>query len=154
MPYHISFQVRREKKHKLKKMSANGIIIGTFVNKKYILSFLESLKQGFKLNLEKVFVYEIDTNKYEYLVTFKTYDKDKYIKNLKNATVMHVKNGCLFSINALNKLIESENDNCDKPNNEYIIDWDKYKDKLIIQTNGELSISNLKRINDFSSFFN
>lgn len=134
-------------------MSTNGIIIGTFVKKHNILSFLESLKYDFKLNLEKVFVYTIDTNKYEYLVSFKTYDKDKFIKNLNNATVMHVKNGCLFSINALNKLIEQENKGSEKPNNEYIVDWDNYKDKLIIQTNGELSISNLTKIDDFSLFF-
>jgi len=134
-------------------MSANGIIIGTFVKKNKILSFLETLKHGFKVNLDKVFVYSIDTNKYEYLVTFKTYDKERFIKNLSNATVMHVKNGCLFSINALNKLIEKENSDSDKPNNEYLIDWDKYKDKLIIQTNGELSLSNLSKIEDFSIFF-
>ena len=135
-------------------MSVNGIIIGTFVKKNKILSFLETLKYGFKVNLNKVFVYSIDTNKYEYLVTFKTYDKERFIKNLNNATVMHVKNGCLFSINALNKLIERENSDSDKPNNEYLIDWDKYKDKLIIQTNGELSLSNLSKIEYFSIFFN
>ena len=135
-------------------MSVNGIIIGTFVKKNKILSFLETLKYGFKVNLDKVFVYSIDTNKYEYLVTFKTYDKERFIKNLNNATVMHVKNGCLFSINALNKLIEKENSDSDKPNNEYLIDWDKYKDKLIIKTNGELSLSNLSKIEDFSIFFN
>lgn len=135
-------------------MSVNGIIIGTFVKKNKILSFLETLKYGFKVNLDKVFVYSIDTNKYEYLVTFKTYDKERFIKNLNNATVMHIKNGCIFSINALNKLIERENSDSDKPNNEYLIDWDKYKDKLIIQTNGELSLSNLSKIEDFSIFFN
>ena len=135
-------------------MSVNGIIIGTFVKKNKILSFLETLKYKFNVNLDKVFVYLIDTNKYEYLVTFKTYNKEKYIKNLSNATVMHVKNGCLFSINALNKLIEKENSDSDKPNNEYLIDWDKYKDKLIIKTNGELSLSNLSKIEDFSIFFN
>lgn len=135
-------------------MSVNGIIIGTFVKKNKILSFLETLKHGFKVNLDKVFVYSIDTNKYEYLVTFKTYNKERFIKNLSNATVMHVKNGCLFSINALNKLIEKENSDSNKPNNEYLINWDKYKDKLIIQTNGELSLSNLSKIEDFSIFFN
>lgn len=135
-------------------MSVNGIIIGTFVKKNKILSFLETLKHGFKVNLDKVFIYSIDTNKYEYLVTFKTYNKERFIKNLSNATVMHVKNGCLFSINALNKLIEKENSDSDKPNNEYLIDWDKYKDKLIVQTNGELSLSNLSKIEDFSIFFN
>jgi len=134
-------------------MSKNGIIIGTFVRKNKVLSFLENLKNAFRVNLSKVFVYSIDTNKFEYLVTFKTFDKEKFIKGLNNATVMHVKNGCLFSINALNKLIEKENENSEKPNNEYLIDWDKYKDKLIIQTNGELSLSNLSKIEDFSIFF-
>ena len=135
-------------------MSANGIIIGTFVKKNKILSFLETLRNLFKVSLDKVFVYTIDTNKHEYLVTFKTYDKDKFIKNLSNSTVMHVKNGCLFSINALNKLIEKENSDSDKPNSEYLIDWGKYHDKLIILTNGELCVSNLSKIEDKSVFFN
>ena len=134
-------------------MATNGIIIGTFVKKNKILSFLEVLMMVYKINLDRVFVYRIDTNRFEYLVTFKTFDKEKFIKNLPNATVMHVKNGCLFSINALNKLIEKDNANCDKPNNEFIVDWDKYKDKLIILTGGELSISNITKIEDKSEFF-
>ena len=121
-------------------MSSNGIIIGTFVKKTKILSFLETLKYEFRVQIDKVFVYEIDTNRYEYLVTFKAFDKEKFIKNLSNATVMHVKNGCLFSINALNKLIEKENVDETTPNNEYIVDWEKYHNKLIILTNGELSM--------------
>ena len=133
-------------------MSTNGIIIGTFVKKNRILSFLETLRTEYKIRLDKVFVYSIDTNQTEYLVSFKTFDKDKFIRKISNATVMHVKNGCLFSINALNKLIEKEK-NDDKPNNEYLIDWDTYKDKLIILTNGELSVSNLTKIEDKSVFF-
>ena len=133
-------------------MSTNGIIIGTFVKKNRILSFLEMLRSEYKIKLDKVFIYSIDTNQVEYLVTFKTFDKDKFIKKINNATVMHVKNGCLFSINALNKLIEKEKED-DKPNNEHLIDWDSYKDKLIILTNGELSVSNLTKIEDKSVFF-
>ena len=133
-------------------MSTNGIIIGTFVKKNRILSFLETLRTEYKIRLDKVFVYSIDTNQAEYLVSFKTFDKDKFIRKISNATVMHVKNGCLFSINALNKLIEKQK-NDDKPNNEYLIDWDTYKDKLIILTNGELSVSNLTKIEDKSVFF-
>ena len=135
-------------------MTERGIIIGTFVKKNKILSFIESLRNDFNVKLDKVFIYSIDTNAREYLVTFKTFDKEKFIKNLNNATVMHVKNGCLFSINALNKLIERDNEGSNKPNNECIVDWDKYKDKLIIITNGELSISNLAKIDDKSLFFN
>lgn len=134
-------------------MTERGTIIGTFVKKNRILSFIENIKNDFKINLEKIFIYSIDTNPREYLVTFKTFDKEKFIKNLNNATVMHVKNGCLFSINALNKLIDQEKDSS-KPNNEYVVDWDKYKDKLIIVTNGELTISNLTKIEDKTLFFN
>lgn len=134
-------------------MSTNGIIIGTFVKKNKILSFLETLRTGYGIKLDKVFVYDIDTNQAEYLVTFKTFDKDKFIKKISNATVMHVKNGCLFSINALNRLIEKEKGE-DVPNNEYLVDWEKYKDKLIILTGGELSISKLSKIEDKSVFFN
>ena len=135
-------------------MAEHGIIIGTFVKKNRILSFIETLKNSFGIKLDKLFIYSIDTNKREYLITFKTFDKERFIKNLENATVMHVKNGCLFSINALNKLIERDNEGYDLPNNEFVVDWDKYKNKLIIITNGELSISNLSKIEDKSLFFN
>ena len=147
MRYHTLYQVNREM------TTERGIIIGTFVKKNRILTFIEELKNDYGIKYEKIFIYSIDTNKREYLVTFKTFDKEKFIKNLNNATVMHVKNGCLFSINALNKLIEQEKGDS-IPNNEYVVDWDKYKDKLIIITNGELSISNLSKIEDKSLFFN
>lgn len=133
-------------------MNKNSLIIGTFVKKNRILSFLETLKSQYKINIDKVFVYQIDTNQYEYLVTFKTNDKDAFIGKLANATVMHVKNGCIFSINALNKLIDSLNEG-DTPNNEFVIDWNAYKDKLIIQTNGVLNIANITKIEDKSVFF-
>lgn len=134
-------------------MSTKGIIIATFVRKNKILSFLERLRNEFKIGLSRVFVYKVDTNTSEYLVTFKAFDRNEYIGKIENATVMHVKNGSLFSINALNKLIDREKDGDEKPNNEFVLDWSKYRDKLIIQVNGELRISNLKKIQDFMLFF-
>ena len=133
-------------------MNKNSLIIGTFVRKNRILSFLETLKSQYKVNIDKAFIYQIDTNQYEYLVTFKTNDKDAFIGKLPNTTVMHVKNGCLFSINALNKLIDTLNES-DTPNSEFVIDWNDYKNKLIIQTNGVLNISNITKIEDKSVFF-
>jgi hypothetical protein len=131
-----------------------GVIIGTFVAKNRILSFLEMLKYKFGVKLDKVFIYSINTNEKEYLVTFKTFDKDKFIKKLSGSTIMHVKNGCIFSINALNKLIEHDYNFADKkPYNEVEINWDNYKDKLIILTNGNLNINYLSKIEDKCSFF-
>ena len=128
-------------------------IIGTFVRKNKILSFLEMLKNDFKIDTNGVFVFEIETNKYEYLASFKCNDKDYFLNKIPHSSVLHIKNGCLFSINALNKLIDKEKENSSVPNNEYVIDWNKYKNKLIILTNGELVIPNLNKIEDFSQFF-
>jgi hypothetical protein len=134
-------------------MFKKGVIIGTFVSKNKILSFLEELKNKFYINYDKIYVYSISSNDKEYLVTFKTYDKDKFIKKLSNSTIMHVKNNCIFSINALNKLIELNYDfEKEKPYNEVEINWDEYKDSLIIITNGELKISKLSKIEDKCSF--
>ena len=130
-------------------MSKKGIIIGIFIRKSKILSFLEELRNKFYVKIDRVFVYNIESNENEYLVTFKTFNKDIFIKNFQGSSVMHVKNNCIFSINALNKLIESEKlGSEEKSNNEIEVDWDKYKDKLIILTNGVLNIVNLSKIED------
>ena len=126
------------------------ILIGTFVNKKQILYFLEKLNVKFNISYDKMFVYSIDETNYEYIVTFRTNNKELYLKEIKNSTVMHVKNGCIFSINALNKLIEKETG---ENNKEYQLNWDSYKDKLIILTNGKLSIDSINKIDDKCLFF-
>lgn len=132
-------------------MRSKGILIGTFVNKKKILTFLETLKNDFEISFDKVFVYEIDSNKNEYLATFKALDKS-YLGKIGKSTVMHVKNGCLFSINALNKLISSEKGDNDIPNKEVVVDWEKYKNKLIILRNNQLNIKKISKIEDKCSF--
>ena len=134
-------------------MKTKAIIVGIFVKKNKVLSMLDMLKNKFKVNLAKIYIYSIENNEREYLISFKAYDKDKFIGKISNSTVMHVKNGSLFSINALNRLIEEEALIKNIPNNEYLIDWNRYKNKLIILTKGKLSISNLNKIEDTSVFF-
>ena len=134
-------------------MIKKGVIIGTFVLRTKILSFLEELKNRFQIKIDKVFVYEIDSNEKEYLVTFKTFDKNKFIKKIQNSTIMHVKNNCIFSINALNQLIDEKYASSDEiPYNEIEINWDEYKDCLIILTNGKLNIVKLSKIDDKCAF--
>ena len=132
-------------------MQKKAALIGTFVRKRQILSFLENLKYKYRINLAKVFVYNIDGNNFEYLVTFKTYERDKFSDEFKSSTIMHVKNGCLFSINALNRLIhEKYGENV--LTNEIEIDWSQYSDKLIILANGQLLIKQISKIEDKCSF--
>ena len=132
-------------------MINKSVLIGTFIKKNKILCFLENLKNNYNIQYDKIFVFSIKHNTNEYLVTFRANDKEIFLSEINGSTVMHVKNGCLFSINALNKLIENENGT---KNKDYKINWDLYKDKLIILTNGNLSIDTLNKINDKSLFFN
>lgn len=125
-------------------------LIGVFVKKNKILAFLEMLKYKYSIGVNRVFIYEIENNLLEYLVTFKATNKELYLKVLRNATVLHVKNGCLFSINALNKLIEIENG---QASSEYIVDWNLYRNKLLILTNGKLFIEKINKIDDKCSIF-
>lgn len=131
-------------------MNNKGVLIGTFVSKKQILQFLELLNTKYHISYNKIFVYSIENNHYEYLVTFKALEKEIYLKNIENSTVMHVKNNCLFSINALNRLIQQETGSNNK---DYQLDWNQYKDKLIILTNGNLSIEKLNKVEDKCMFF-
>lgn len=133
-------------------MNTKGVLIGTFVKKYKILSFLEFLKNKLSLDLEKVFVYVISDNKDEYLVTFKSTKNQRFRYNIYDSTIMHVKNGCLFSINALNALIDKEKED-GSDNKEYQLNWDGYKNKLLVITNGELQIKDIDKIEDKSVFF-
>ena len=126
----------------------NNIIIGVFTPKEKVKSFSKFLYNKFNITKMRIFIYEIECNENEYLITFKVESKTPYLTEIKGSTSMHTKNGCFFSINALNRLIEIEN-NLSIPNNEFVLNWDKYKDKLILLTNGVLSIKKIKKLNTF-----
>lgn len=115
---------------------------------------METLINNYGMNPDGIFVYEIDGNEREYLVTYRVYDKTKFINEIPNSKIMHFKKGCIFSINALNNLIDSEyKGNVTVDNDKIDIDWDKMSDKMIIMSNGELKISDIKKIEDKTKLF-
>ena len=134
-------------------MTTKSILIGTFVKKYKILSFLEFLKNKLFLDLNRVFVYIIKDNNDEYLVTFKSTRENRKTYNIYDSTIMHVKNGCLFSINALNALIDKES-NGEVDNKDYVLNWDKYKNKLLVKINDDLQIKDIEKVEDKTIFFN
>lgn len=130
------------------------VLIGTFVNKHKILSFIEKVKNLTKMNTDKIYVFIIEGNINEYLVTFKSYSNKGLINKLYNSTVLHVKNGCLFSINALNELIKEEKGDTIQNHKDYLIEWSKFKNKLMIMTSGKLRLYNISKIEDITVFLN
>lgn len=126
------------------------LLIASFAPKTNIDWFIKYLDNKFLIKKENIFIYEISDNEDDYLLTFKLKNNKKI--DLKfyfsNATIVNIKNGCIFSINGLNKLIELET-NCEKGNVDYKnhkIKWNEYIDKLILSSKDKLLIKTIKKI--------
>ena len=61
-----------------------------------------------------------------------------------------MKNGCIFSINALNRLIDLEKQDKTMSNDEYEIDWEKYSGNMIFLANGELRVTKINKVDNES----
>jgi hypothetical protein len=130
-------------------MQKKILLLVTFVSPDYLDKFLFKIYKQFGVNKKKVFVFETDTE--DLVLTYRIYlDFDKKInikKELPKTIQIHKKSNTFFTINALNKLIERDN-NLDGGNiehNKYEVNWDEYADKLILLKNNELDILSLKR---------
>jgi hypothetical protein len=127
-----------------------NIIIASFIPKTNLDWFIKYVNEKFKINEKNLFIYEIEDNELDYLLTFKL-KKDKKIdlkQHFNNATIVNIKNECIFSINGLNKLIEMES-NCEAGNinyKDYKVNWLEYKNKLILCNKKALIIKNIKKV--------
>jgi len=128
------------------------ILLASFIfpeRKEWFLSYLEN---KFGISNDKVFGYENLDTPDKVIMTFKLVLEEGKRLNLKdlfpNALIIHKKGDALYTINALNKLIENENPeslgNIDYKNIK--IDWSTYQNKMILIDNKELVFLNIKRI--------
>jgi hypothetical protein len=127
------------------------VLLASFIFKDRIDWFLNYLESNFSIPKNTVFIYEVDDESKQ-MVTFKFLIKFGEKVNFKeifpNATLVHKKGNAIYSINALNRLIESYNDeNIGNINYKSIkIDWSLYQDKLLLIRNNNLVITEIKRI--------
>ena len=127
------------------------ITLASFVLNDKVESFKRYLNKRFKIPEDKLFIYSIEEETDKKIVTFRIYLRDGKKINTSSffpiTIIVHKKGECLYTINALNKLIEketgSEKGNINYRNHQ--IDWDKYQGKILIVKSGELSIMNINR---------
>jgi hypothetical protein len=130
-------------------MQKKIILVATFVNPSYLDKFLYKIYKSFGVKKNTVFIFETGTE--DLLLTYKIFlELDKKIdikKELPKTVQIHKKSSTFFTINALNKLIERDfNIEFGNINHiDYNIDWDKYKDCIILLKNNDLDILNLKK---------
>ena len=142
-------------------MQNKQLLLATFLdiqeqdNKKEIINnFIDKLVNNYNIQKEKIFIIKNLTNVKQYIITyiFKLNEDEKINFNEISPGTVHIhKNrntNTIYSINALNKLIEQES-GLIKGNINYKaveIKWDKYRNSCIMLKEGNLIISHTKRI--------
>lgn len=131
-------------------MNSRVITVASFTTVDKLDSFLSYIKNKFNITDTFLFADKNDTN--QIIVTFKLTLLDGERLDMKtylpNSVLVHKKGMAIYTINALNMLIEYDS-NGDIGNivyETYKIDWDKYQGKLIITKNNELVLIDIERI--------
>jgi len=128
------------------------ILLATFIFPERVDWFLNYLETKFNIGKNKVFCYKNLDDESKVIMTFKiNIQKDKPL-NLKNlfpsAVTIHKKGNAIYTINALNKLIENlypeSIGNID--NKSVKIDWEEYQNKFILLNGSNLTIFNISRV--------
>jgi hypothetical protein len=127
-------------------------LLAAFIFPERLDWFLDYLEEKFNIPRDKVFVFKLLDDESKVMVTFKFINKTDKKVNFRrlfpDAIQIHKRGTCIYTINALNKLIEETTD-MELGNINYKsvkINWDTYQDKLIIKKNGKLFLYNIKRI--------
>lgn len=128
------------------------LLLASFIFPERIDWFLDYLNNKFNISKEQVFIFKNLDDESKLIVTFKFTIKENKRVNFKslfpNAILIHKKGNAIYTINALNKIIEQEHPG-DIGNINYKsikIDWDKYQNKLLLYNNNKLKISTIKRV--------
>jgi len=128
------------------------ILVASFIFPERLEWFLKTLEKKFDIKKDKVFIFKNLDDDSKLIVTFRLILINGKKINLKhhfpNATIIHKKGNAIYTINALNTLIESES-GLEKGNINYHnhkIDWSKYQNKMILTNNGNLVFLPIERI--------
>jgi hypothetical protein len=105
---------------------------------------LEQIKSFYKLSNNKIFVFNNEKNNNELYLTYNIVYTESGLKKLPNTISIHRKKqtNTLYTLNAMNKLITEENNGVfDK---SYQLNWEYYKNSLIITNEVSVKIISLK----------
>ena len=128
------------------------ILLASFIFPERVEWFLSYLENKFSIPKDKVFGYKDLDNESKVILTFRLKLPEGKRLNLKdlfpNAIIIHKKGDALYTINALNSLIDFEHPESEG-NIDYKsvkIDWSKYQNKLILIDNKELVFLDINRV--------
>ena len=127
-------------------------LLASFIFPERVEWFLSYLEAKFSIPKEKVFAYKDLNDESKLIMTFKIdlpTDKSLNLKNLfPSAVIIHKKGNALYTINALNKLIEEklQTDAGNTDHSQIKINWEEYQNNFILIKDKELKILQISRV--------
>lgn len=126
-----------------------SLLLASFIFPERKAWFFKYLTTKFKVNVNDIFTYENVADASKLIIVFKLSIPQGTFMDLKNlfpnAVQIHKKGHCLYSINALNKLITNLTGDS-KNTKDFKMNWSEHQDKMILLSNNELSISDIKQV--------
>ena len=115
----------------------NRQLLCTFSTAKDFRTAAEEIRKFYKVYSDRVFAFINTKNPKEIYLTYNVLNMQKDAPKFPNTILIHRKKqtNTLYTLNAMNRLIEEENGHADK---NYIINWKLYENSLIIT--GDVSI--------------
>ena len=112
-------------------------LLCTFSNDKDFRQVANDIREFYEVYGNRIFVFSNIKNPQELYLTYNVLNMKKYDFKFPNTILIHRKKqtNTLYTLNAMNKLIEEEHGNFDKT---YIVEWQRYSNSLIIT--GDISI--------------
>lgn len=136
LPSHIYLQYNMATPFNLDKDYMNKLFC-TFSSKTELEVTLETIQNQYKILFNKIFVLYIESTD-EYVCTYNVDSVNMSNSLLENTILLHRKkeSNTLYTINALNDLIKSLN--AGVLDTSYIIDWNEYKNCILLTHSGDL----------------
>ena len=115
----------------------NRQLLCTFSNTKDFHKAAEEIKKFYEVYNNRIFAFTNVKNPKEVYLTYNVLNMNKNSPKFSNTILIHRKKqtNTLYSLNALNTLIEEENG---KQDHNYVIEWSLYSNSLIIS--GDISV--------------
>lgn len=119
-------------------------LLCTFTESSRYLKVISDIKETYELADKRLFVFQNEKNIKEIFLTFNIF-KDKLIKTkYANTISVHRKKhtNTIYTLNAMNRLIEDENDGVF--DRDYQLNWELYKNSIILITDIGVKIVPIK----------
>lgn len=113
-------------------------LLALFTPESYLDESVVRITSTYTISFNKIFVLSVD-GKDELLCTFNI-EKADGIQPLPGAILLHRKKetNTLYTINSLNTIIRAENNN--QLDTRYQLDWNKYRNSLILTVGGQIKV--------------